>query len=70
MIHYTVFLFETNAFVFHFSRHESCILVFSDIIVKDMRFVEGHVWKKAALSVVLNNSRVKAVFEAMPSDWE
>lgn len=39
VMHYTVFLFEMNAFVLHLSHHESHILVFTDIIIKDMRFV-------------------------------
>lgn len=33
-------LYCMNAFLIHFYHHESCILVFTDIIVKDMRFVD------------------------------
>lgn len=36
----TVFQFEMIAKVFNFYQHESSILVFTDIIVKDMRFVD------------------------------
>lgn len=37
LMRYTVFLFEMKAFVLHFYHHESYVLVFPDIIVKDMR---------------------------------
>lgn len=37
VMRYTVFLFEVNAFVPHFYHHESCVVFFPDIIVKDMR---------------------------------